>query len=92
MCWVSDGPNARSSLKAWIGERVKEFHLDETNKRGAGDPRKSPASSQLVSPIEVPASEVGEYSLRLDWLQVFLQCMQAARTMDYVHNGKSANF
>src|SRR5256885_15666648 len=41
-------------------------------KREAGDPRKSPASAQLVSPFEVGASETREYIPHFRLPQVFL--------------------
>src|SRR2546421_4394681 len=51
-------------------------------KREAGDPRKSPASAQLVSPFEVGASEAREYMPHFRLLQVFLLTGKAPNVTD----------
>src|SRR5438105_11621868 len=56
--------------------------LRASQKREAGDPRKSPASSQLVSPFEVGASEAREYMLPFRLLQVFLLTGKALNFTD----------
>src|SRR2546421_7451891 len=61
---------------------IASWRFAPPKKREAGDPRKSPASSQLVSPLEVGASEARKYMLPFRLLQVFLLSGKALNFTD----------